>query len=306
MDVIVAGLGSMGKRRIRLLKQLYPSYQVVGVDTSEDRRLTCEAEFGIVCYESIRGAFAGEPYVPEAIRAGFVCNPPLAHADTIHALLEYGCHVFTEINLVSAGYERNIRLAAQKGLTLFLSSTLNYRRDIREIQAQLASLNIDTAYIYHVGQYLPDWHPWESYKDFFVAEKKTNGVRELMGIDLPWIYKAFGNISEIIVRGGNVSGLDLGYPDIFFVVLTHESGHKGMVCFDVAARTAVRRLEVMGENLHILWDGMRDASYSEAAYTEEIQYFFGAIAGGKDPLYTFEDDYKVVRWMDEIESKCVL
>ena len=35
-----------------------------------------------------------------------------------------------------------------------------------------------------LGQYLPDWHPWESYKSFFVSNKKTNGCRELFAIEL--------------------------------------------------------------------------------------------------------------------------
>ena len=42
-------------------------------------------------------------------------------------------------------------------------------------------------YIYHIGQYLPDWHPWENYKNFFVGDKRTGGVREIFGIDLPWL-----------------------------------------------------------------------------------------------------------------------
>ena len=38
MKIVVIGLGSMGKRRIRLIKEMYPDYTVVGIDGREDRR----------------------------------------------------------------------------------------------------------------------------------------------------------------------------------------------------------------------------------------------------------------------------
>ena len=38
MNVLVIGLGSMGKRRIRLLRELYPDFKIFGVDGRADRR----------------------------------------------------------------------------------------------------------------------------------------------------------------------------------------------------------------------------------------------------------------------------
>ena len=42
MKILVAGLGSMGKRRIRLLKKIDFSIQIIGVDKSADRCNTAE------------------------------------------------------------------------------------------------------------------------------------------------------------------------------------------------------------------------------------------------------------------------
>ena len=38
MNIVVVGLGSMGKRRMRLIRALYPEYALFGVDAREDRR----------------------------------------------------------------------------------------------------------------------------------------------------------------------------------------------------------------------------------------------------------------------------
>jgi hypothetical protein len=44
---------------------------------------------------------------------------------------------------------------------------------------------------YHVGQYLPDWHPWEK-KGHYVWEKDSNGCKELVPFELTWLSKFFG------------------------------------------------------------------------------------------------------------------
>ncbi len=56
------------------------------------------------------------------------------------------------------------------------------------------------SYTYHVGQYLPDWHPWEDIKDFFVNDKRTNGNREILVRELPWLTETFGEVIDFKVE----------------------------------------------------------------------------------------------------------
>lgn len=53
MKVLVIGLGSMGKRRIRLIKDMYPEFEIYGVDGREDRRNEAKELFQIVCMSAI-------------------------------------------------------------------------------------------------------------------------------------------------------------------------------------------------------------------------------------------------------------
>ena len=45
MRIMVVGLGSMGKRRIRLIREMYPEYLILGADGRTDRRI--EADTGV-------------------------------------------------------------------------------------------------------------------------------------------------------------------------------------------------------------------------------------------------------------------
>lgn len=324
MNVIVVGLGSMGRRRVRLLKKYDERIKIIGVDLSEERRKNAESEFNIETTDSLKNAC--DLYDCEA---AFVSTSPLSHADIINECLNNDLHVFTEINLVIDRYDENIALSKQKDKLLFLSSTFLYRKEMGFMKSKVKDSNEPLSYIYHVGQYLPDWHPWENYKSFFVGNSRTNGCRELMAIEFPWITDVFGSITTIKSIKGKHSKLDLDYPDTYHIIVEHSNNNKGMIEIDIVSRKAERRLEVFGENLFLTWDGTPDSlsEYNindkscklidlyddyqrkeeyekyiiEDAYYSEIVDFFDAINNKTVPKYSFEKDKKILELVDLIE-----
>ena len=328
MEIIVIGLGSMGKRRIRLLRELYVDSQIFGVDAKEDRRAECEKLFSIGAYRSIEDCL--RECSPEA---AFVCTPPLSHAGIIKDCLSQGMHVFSEINLVANGYEDIINLAKQQNRVLFLSSTPLYREETKYISRRVRETKGVLNYSFHVGQYLPDWHPWDVLQDFFVSKKETNGCRELFAIELPWLLKTFGRVKQIEVMRHKATTLPIQYDDSYYVLMEHDTGHRGVLIVDVVSREPVRHLEIFGENLFVLWDGTPDslreknlerqtmeavcsyeteqvqheAAYSrnivENAYAAEISNFIATIFGTEQPIYSFEADKEVLQLIDWIENE---
>ena len=327
MNVVVIGLGSMGKRRIRLVREMYPDVRICGVDAKEERRAECGELFSIHSYKSIEECL--REHSPEA---AFVCTPPLSHAVIIKDCLSHGMHVFSEINLVPDGYDENINLAKQQNRVLFLSSTPLYREEIKYISRRVKETEGTLNYSFHVGQYLPDWHPWDVLQDFFVSKKETNGCREIFAIELPWILKTFGKVKKVEVMRHKATSLPIQYDDSCFVLLEHETGHHGALIADVVSREPVRHLEIFGENLFLSWDGTPDTlrekdiecqemkaigvysnervqkenAYSrniiENAYAAEVKNFMAAIAGGEQQCYSFEEDKEVLQMIDRIEK----
>ncbi|MEG1060582.1 MAG: Gfo/Idh/MocA family oxidoreductase [Oscillospiraceae bacterium] len=326
MKGIVVGLGSMGKRRIRLMEDFFENTELCGVDSSKARRDEAHELFGISCYVSISQAV--ECFKPEC---GFVCTSPLSHGSIINELLQDNLNVFTEINLVSDRYVENAELAKDRGLTLFLSSTPLYRRETQYIEQAVRAAECPLIYRYHVGQYLPDWHPWENYKDFFVGDRRTGGCRELFGIELPWLVSAFGEIAEVYSTHTKQTSLSIDYPDSFLVTVTHKSGTTGQLAFNVVSRKAVRDLEVIGEKLYLHWGGTptslsiydfekkqdiqidtyesvnHDTRYSdnivENAYVDELAAFFDTLEGKNVRRHSFEQDAELLDLIDEIEKE---
>ncbi len=246
MNVVVIGLGSMGKRRIRLLNRMVDGdvcdLSVAGIDSSEERRKEAEDLYGIKTYASISDAMQEETY-----EAAVISTSPLSHAAIITECLNANLHVFTEINLVADGYEDNIKLAKEKGCVLFLSSTPMYRREMQYIKGVVAHNEHKCIYHYHVGQYLPEWHPWENYKNYFVGDKRSNGCRELFAIELPWLVDTFGDVKSVASIHKKISGLDLPYDDSYTVNIKHASGVIGNLSIDVVTPKGGRKLVLWGE-----------------------------------------------------------
>ncbi len=325
MKILVIGLGSMGKRRIRLINGRCEDHALIGVDSREDRREEAKT-FGVVPYDSLDEAFAEEP----DLECAFICTSPVSHAALIGACLEHGLHVFTEINLVDDLYEQNMRLAQEKGKVLFLSSTFLYRKEIQHIQRRVREFAGKLNYIYHVGQYLPDWHPWESYSEYFIGAKRTNGCREIMAIEMPWIVNAFGDIESVSSLHEKNSTLKIDYDDSYLITVRHRDGTKGIFAVDLTTPKAVRNLEIYGEKFYLSWNGKPDgleeclgagtelcqvslyekavhmdgyqATIIEDAYAGEIDEFFQVIRGLKKPAHSFEKDLEILRWIDRIEE----
>ena len=325
MRVLVIGLGSMGKRRMRLLKEL-KDIEIYGMDSNLERCKDVTDSLGAKCYTSISDAVKNEK-----IDCAFVCTSPLSHSNIITECLTNNLHVFTEINLVPDGYEKNIKLAADKNLVLFLSSTFLYRKETQTIIERVSGHRDKVNYIYHVGQYLPDWHPWESYKDYFISDSRTNGCREIMAIDMPWLVTAFGDIKSVSALKSKNTSLNINYNDNYLVMLEHETGAKGIFAVDVVSRKPIRHIDVYGENLQISWDGTPDslkeynvrekkeetisldnasehidgyaAFVTENPYREEIAAFFAQISNpAYKPAWDFSKDKMLLEIIDSIEK----
>ena len=325
--VLVIGLGSMGKRRTQIFRSLYPTCRVVGVDDREERCREFRQTFGLSVYSELTDALD-----KEKAKLAVVSTSPLSHGDIVSACLKAGLHVFTEINLTTQGYDENMGLAHDTGKVLFLSSTFLYRRETEYIGMAVKNSKEPLNYMYHVGQYLPDWHPWEDYRDYFVAKRETNACRELFAIELPWLLRAFGKVEKLTVMSDKMSRLELPYHDNYMVMLRHAGGHKGILVVDVVSREARRDFCVYGENLFLEWDGtpgglrhkdlavgtmkgidvyghdrvQHDDRYSvniiENAYENEIKAFIAAVAQGTKPIYGYAEDRETLAVIDCIEK----
>lgn len=334
MRILIVGLGSMGNRRLRAIKGFFPEVAIAVVDTRKDRLTEIRKDRSISVYNNLAAAFQ-----QEKIDAVFVCTSPQSHKEIILYSLKNDCHVFCELNLDNTWYEEIISLANEKNRKIFLSSTMLYHDDIKWIESKIKNEKSPFSYIYHVGQYLPDWHPWEKPEEYFISNKQTNGCREILAIELPWLDRVFGKITKTksLSTKLNVS-LNLNWNDTRNIILQHEEGIVGSLIVDVVSRMPRRDLKIWGEWGDISWEGKPNSlrfstegkafknivpenndlvqqldekntySYAniinEKPYICEVHDFFSLINQKKleTALHTLKEDFRILEFINKMEE----
>ena len=191
MQVLVVGLGSMGKRRIRNLLKLGLK-NIIGFDPRLDRRLESEKLYKITTVSTINEGLKKNPICM------IISTPPNLHYKYAVIAIKNNIHFFTEVNISSSDVKKIIQQLNKKSIIGLPSSTLLYNPLIKKLKVILAKKQIGkplTVY-HHFGHYLPNWHPWEDYREFYVSKRKTGAAREIVPFELVWLTFLFSNIKS--------------------------------------------------------------------------------------------------------------
>ena len=90
--ILIVGLGSMGKRRIRNLQKL--GYrQLIGFDLRDDRIIETKKKYKIKCFNNFQNALTEKPNMM------LICTPPNLHKEYAKKAIQKNIHVFLELNL---------------------------------------------------------------------------------------------------------------------------------------------------------------------------------------------------------------
>ena len=318
MRFLIVGLGSMGKRRVRNLQRLgYNS--IIGYDPRKDRCKEASEKYGIKTTQEWSNAENFD------VDAWIISTPPDTHLDYGLAAVDRGTTFFTEANVTDDRAPKLIQLLNETGVLSAPSCTLRYNHGVKTIKTLVEKGKIGTplSFTYQCGQHLPDWHPWESYKDFYVSKRETGACREIVPFELCWITDIFGSVAQLSCFKDKVSNLDADIDDIYQLLLRFENGISGHLVVDVIARPAVRVFRLCGsdgtiewnhsENVVKLWTasdtpntyeletidlnpGTVEASYihAEEPYVDEMADFVAAVKGEKPWSYTYEEDEAVL------------
>lgn len=322
MKFIVIGLGSMGKRRIRNLKRLGHE-DITGYDLREDRRGEASQKYGVDTIENL------DAVLSQDADAWVISTPPNTHAAFGLRAAAQGIAFFAEAGVADPNTEQLIVSIAETGVVGAASCTMRYYDGPKKIK-ELAGSGIigkPLSFVYHSGQYLPDWHPWESYKDFYVSNPATGACREIVPFELSWLTNIFGDVTSLAAMKAKQSCLDTKIDDNYQLLMRFSGGTMGQMTVDVLARPAVRQFRLLGSEGTVEWDhtantvrlwrsetgaweefsldlGDVQAGYihAEEPYVAEMADFVAAVRRVKKWPYSFEEDKRMLELLVQAEK----
>lgn len=308
-SVLVLGAGSIGRRHLANLRRLCVG-RLSTCDPDEGRRQHIAAEFQVETYSEFGQAIAESK--PDAV---FVCTPPVYHVEQATLAVRAGAHVFIEKPLSDRlqGIDTLKDEVCKNRRVVQVGYNLRFHPGIRKLKQRVqegAVGKILWARV-EVGQYLPDWRPWQDYRQSYTARRDQGGGILLDAsheIDYPlWL---LGTPTELVCMGGKVSDLDVDVEDSATILVRFESGCQADIHVDFIQRTYSRSCALVGENGKLLWDYTKNEvsvvcpqstekmTYdfdSNQMYMSETEHFFDCIENESAPLCGLDDAQRTLR-----------
>jgi len=315
MKFLIAGLGSIGRRHFRNLIALGEK-DIVLLRTRK-ATLPDDELAGYPVETDIHEAL--KKHKPDAV---FVANPTALHLDVAIPAAEAGCAILLE-KPISDSLDRLdiLQQAAQKsGSKILVGFQFRYHPTLNKARELIQSNTIGKVLTVHAhwGEYLPQWHPWEDYRQSYAARADLGGgVIRTLTHPLDYLRYLIGDVESLWSFNGHVSPLELDVEDVAEIGLKFSNGAIGGVHLNYVQRPPRHTLEIVGTQGTLRWDNADGilqlqkfpapfASYSDPPPAPVIETFSPPDGFERNQLFVSQTRHFIETARGESEPVCRL
>ncbi|WP_286829431.1 MULTISPECIES: Gfo/Idh/MocA family protein [Kordiimonas] len=250
--LLIAGLGSIGRRHLRLLREALPCADI--------RVLRHSVRFDDTPHAN--GCFSRlEDAVNFCPQLAVISNPAPFHLETAKALALAGAHLLVEKPLSDSAENVSelLELCSERGLVLQVGYNLRFLSTLQRFRAELQGGSIGEIYsVQHtMGQHLPDWRPETDYRQSVSAQAMLGGgVLLELSHELDMLRWVFGEISWIAGWLGRLGKLEIDVEDSAMLQLGFRGGAVAQVVMDFLRRDTTRVCTAIGSDGSLRWDAI--------------------------------------------------
>ena len=244
----IIGRGSIGTRHIKNLKRL--SYDnIVAYSQHPDKKKDeyFLKHFNINTFYDLDSL---SEYKPDIF---IIANPTSEHVKMAKIAIDLGAHIVMEKpisdNLLKVDEIKE--LLNINNLHFFLANNLRFHPAIKKIKSMIDNHDFGEIYFARlmVGQYLPDWHPSENYRNSYSAKRKLGGgVVLTLQHEIDYAYWLFGRFKTIKSFTKKISSLHIDVEAIASIIIETEAGSLIEIHLDYLQRPAKRSFSLQGSN----------------------------------------------------------
>lgn len=311
MKILIAGLGSIGRRHLRNLRVLGESdfvlYRTGRSTLPDDDELR-----GIPVESSLTAALGHRP------QAAIVANPTSLHLDVAIPAAAAGCHLFLEkpISHTVEGIDLLYSALRDGGGNAYVAFQFRFHPTLRICRELISdgAIGQPLSARVHWGEYLPDWHPWENFRESYAAREDLGGG-VLLTLCHPFDYLRwiFGEVRTLSASAVPALHLGLTVDSCAEVGLVFDSGLLASVHVDFIQRPTQHSLFVVGTDGTLEWNAV-DGSLVHTTvgadvlkrwnpapeferntmFIDEMRHFLATIRGESSPVSNLQDGVRAL------------
>ena len=309
MKILIAGLGSIGRRHLKNLVSLEES-DIVLYRTHKSSLL--DAELGNFPVETdLSKAFSCKP------DAVVISNPTAMHMTIAEQAAKANCHIFIEKPISHTIESLSLFEIALKKSTsvVFVGFQFRFNPGLKTVKKIIDDevIGRPISFAGHWGEYLPGWHPWEDYRKSYAANRDMGGgVVLTLSHPLDYLRWIFGEIKELYAVTGKFSDLEINSEDTAEVLLTFTNNVIGGLHLDYYQQPKKHYLSIICSEGTVHWEYKTSIVRLEKAsgeiiklevpdnyernqmYLDEMQHFLNICKMGVHPICGYNDGKKAL------------
>jgi len=318
-NVAIIGLGSIGRRHLRILRALKPDISITVVRSGKGR-IAQEEEMADRILYSIEDAINSD------IQAAIISTPAVCHIEQSIKLMNANIHLLLEKPLSHNmnGVEKLLEIAKKTDAVGLIGYCLRYDPAAKKFKELLS--NEQTGQILHVqvdcGSYLPDWRPNQDYRQSVSARKELGGgVLLELSHELDYINWFFGQMQSVQANINYSGTLGIDVEDSADMIFSSIKGFPIAVHLDFNSHVSRRKCNVHCEKGDLIWDavskyvcwkpasGLKQVSTfnndNNEMYRNQLNYFINCIENCQKPAVSFEDGAIVLQMVSAAHESFV-
>ncbi len=311
MKALFIGLGSIGQRHLKNLICIDPEIEIFAF-RQRNRVLTEDLNQRIKSFKDLNEALSLKPDI------AFICCPPNIQIEVAQKIIKANIPFLIEKPISNSlkGLDEVAETIREKKIISFTAFNMRFHPcfiKTKEILKENILGNIIHFYA-QVGQFLPDWHPYEDYREGYSAKKSLGGGVSLDLVhELDYVTELLGSPKKIYWMKSKLSNLEIETEDTSNYMLELSSGLMGMIHLDYVQRKATRTFTIIGDQATMEVDFINCTikvfdknnfilNYSNHEferndmYLEMISFFMNSIAENKYCKSDFARGVDVLKW----------
>lgn len=312
--IAIVSLGSIGRRHIRLIKELYPEIRIVLVRTKNCMAWPEESMAEIV-------VFSVECAIKEGVVGAIICSPASFHLEHAQPFIDQGVTVLIEKPLSNnlSSVKQFLETKHSDKKSVIIGYVFRHSVAANRIKSMIRCGELGKIFTVDIKckSNLMDWRPGTDYRQSVSANRKLGGgVLLELSHEIDYASWLFGPLEVVKADIESSAFLDAQVEDVANLQINGRDNTQLQIYLSFSSQEFVRHCQICAEKGCLNWDLISEKiswkplgghakvwfgkQNRDDLFKRQHKHFFDVLEKRRVPCVTFDDGVEVLKIINDI------